>query len=51
MLEAMKMQHELTAAIDGIVCAIKATEGNQLAAGDLILVIEPSEGDDGAGAN
>ena len=50
-LEAMKMQHELTAAIDGIVSAIKATEGNQLAAGDLILVIESSEGDDGAGAN
>ena len=45
-LEAMKMQHELTAAIDGIVSTVKATEGNQLAAGDLILVIETSEGDE-----
>jgi geranyl-CoA carboxylase alpha subunit len=41
-LEAMKMQHELTAGIDGRVTRIAATPGVQIAARDLILEIEPS---------
>ena len=40
-LEAMKMQHELTAGIDGRVKRIAATPGVQIAARDLILEIEP----------
>lgn len=42
-LEAMKMQHELNAAVNGTVSRIYATAGNQLAAGDRILNIEPSD--------
>jgi geranyl-CoA carboxylase alpha subunit len=41
-LEAMKMQHELTAGIDGRVKRIAATPGVQIAARDLILEIEPA---------
>jgi len=37
------MQHELNAAVDGTVSRIYATAGNQLAAGDRILNIEPSD--------
>ncbi|MGI9345841.1 MAG: acetyl/propionyl/methylcrotonyl-CoA carboxylase subunit alpha [Gammaproteobacteria bacterium] len=40
-LEAMKMQHELTAQIDGTVVSIVAQEGAQLGAGELILQLEP----------
>jgi len=40
-LEAMKMQHELSAEIDGRVIRIAATPGAQIAARDLILEIEP----------
>ena len=42
-LEAMKMQHELQAGIDGIVTSISREPGAQLAAGELILEIEPAE--------
>ncbi len=41
-LEAMKMQHEIAAAVDGVVSEVLATPGNQIAAGDLILSIEES---------
>jgi geranyl-CoA carboxylase alpha subunit len=41
-LEAMKMQHELTAGIDGRIKRIAAAPGVQIAARDLILEIEPS---------
>jgi len=41
-LEAMKMQHELTAEIDGRVLRVAATAGSQIAAQNLILEIEPS---------
>lgn len=44
-LEAMKMQHELTAEIDGRVIRIAATAGAQIAARDLILEIEPITGE------
>jgi geranyl-CoA carboxylase alpha subunit len=39
-LEAMKMQHEITAEIDGVVGEVFATAGVQIAADDLILEIE-----------
>lgn len=39
-LEAMKMQHEITAPVDGEITEIVAVSGSQLAAGDLILVID-----------
>ncbi len=40
-LEAMKMQHELVAGIDGKVARVAGSPGSQIAAGDLILEIEP----------
>jgi geranyl-CoA carboxylase alpha subunit len=43
-LEAMKMQHEIVAGIDGRVAAVAATSGSQIAAGGLILEIEPAAG-------
>ncbi|MCW5611780.1 MAG: ATP-grasp domain-containing protein [Rubrivivax sp.] len=46
-LEAMKMQHEVNAEVAGTVKTVDATAGAQLAAGDLILEIEP---DDAPGA-
>jgi geranyl-CoA carboxylase alpha subunit len=41
-LEAMKMQHEVQAGIDGIVVSICREVGTQVAAGDLILQLEPA---------
>jgi len=42
-LEAMKMQHEILAEIDGTVEMIAATAGNQIAADDLIMEIVADE--------
>lgn len=39
-LEAMKMQHEICAAADGMVIKVAAAPGDQLAAEDLILELE-----------
>ena len=39
-LEAMKMQHEILATIDGRVTSITGAAGAQMAAGDLIIEIE-----------
>ncbi|MEL7033346.1 MAG: acetyl-CoA carboxylase biotin carboxylase subunit [Pseudomonadota bacterium] len=44
-LEAMKMQHEIIAAVDGIVATVAATIGEQIAADELILEIETEEGE------
>jgi geranyl-CoA carboxylase alpha subunit len=41
-LEAMKMQHELVAGIDGVVARITAAAGMQIAANTLVLEIEPA---------
>jgi geranyl-CoA carboxylase alpha subunit len=41
-LEAMKMQHEIVAGMDGRVASIAASPGSQIAAGSLILEIEPA---------
>jgi len=42
-LEAMKMQHEITANVAGTVAAVVANSGRQIGAGDLILTIEVNE--------
>ena len=41
-VEAMKMEHTLTAGIDGVV-TIKCSEGQQVPAGDAIAIITPAE--------
>jgi len=42
-LEAMKMQHLIEAEIDGTVVEVQASAGGQIAADDVILLIEPAE--------
>ncbi len=42
-LEAMKMQHQISAEVDGVVSAIFGKAGGQIAAEDLILEITPDE--------
>ncbi|SPJ28038.1 acetyl/propionyl/methylcrotonyl-CoA carboxylase subunit alpha [Falsiruegeria mediterranea] len=42
-LEAMKMQHQITAAVDGTVAAVHVKAGQQLTAGDVMIEIEESE--------
>ena len=41
-LEAMKMQHEVQAGVDGIVTQISREAGARVAAGELLLEIEPA---------
>ena len=43
-LEAMKMQHEILAEVDGVVASVPASAGMQVAADDLILEITPDDG-------
>jgi len=43
-LEAMKMQHDIVAAIDGTVTAVHARKDAQAASGELLLEIEPAGG-------
>jgi len=46
MIEAMKMQHEILAQVDGVVTTISAAVGNQIAGGDILIEIDPTnEGD------
>ncbi|MEM6773682.1 MAG: biotin carboxylase N-terminal domain-containing protein [Pseudomonadota bacterium] len=45
-IEAMKMEHRLTAALPGRVSAIFETEGAQVAAGAMVLEISPEGTDD-----
>ena len=42
-LEAMKMEHSLTAPFDGIVAALPASEGAQVSEGMLLVRIEAAE--------
>ena len=42
-LEAMKMQHECLAAVAGEVLSVAAQAGQQVAAGDLILMIDADD--------
>ncbi|MDP5054799.1 MAG: ATP-grasp domain-containing protein [Congregibacter sp.] len=41
-MEAMKMEHRLLAQVDGIVTAVYGVQGEQIAAGALVLEIEPA---------
>ncbi|RZF61151.1 ATP-grasp domain-containing protein [Sphingomonas populi] len=43
-VEAMKMEHSLTAPFDGIIAELNAREGGQVSEGTLLVRIEPSEG-------
>ena len=42
-LEAMKMEHALTAPFDGTVVELAATAGAQVAAGQLLIKVEAAE--------
>ena len=43
-LEAMKMEHSLTAPFDGIVTQLSASEGGQVQVEAVLCVVEPAEG-------
>jgi 3-methylcrotonyl-CoA carboxylase alpha subunit len=42
-LEAMKMEHTLTAPRDAVVAAVNAGEGEQVQDGDLLVSLEPEK--------
>ena len=42
-LEAMKMEHHMTAPFDGTVTEVRVTAGDQVENGAVLLVIEPDE--------
>jgi propionyl-CoA carboxylase alpha chain len=44
-LEAMKMEHHVVAAVDGVVSEVLVSEGQQVQNGELLLVVEPHEGE------
>lgn len=43
-LEAMKMEHSLTAPFDGVVAELDASEGGQVSEGALLVLVEREEG-------
>ncbi|MCO6362865.1 acetyl-CoA carboxylase biotin carboxyl carrier protein subunit, partial [Paracoccus sp. 08] len=43
-LEAMKMEHSLTAAADGVVAEVLAQAGDQVEAGAPLIRLEPADG-------
>ena len=43
--EAMKMQHEILAPVSGVVQQVNGQVGQQMAAGDVIMLIEETEGE------
>ena len=43
--EAMKMQHEILAPVSGVVQQMNGQVGQQMAAGDVIMVIEEADGE------
>lgn len=45
-LEAMKMEHPMNAAEDGVVTEVRVSQGEQVESGTLLLVVEPGEGSD-----
>ena len=42
-LEAMKMEHALTAPFDGIVAELSAAAGQQVSEGQLLVIVESKE--------
>jgi biotin carboxyl carrier protein len=42
-IEAMKMEHCLTSALDGTVKEINVSQGDQVEDGDILVVLEPKE--------
>jgi propionyl-CoA carboxylase alpha chain len=42
-LEAMKMQHTVAAPYDGVVTTVDVQPGQQVAAGDVLAVVEEKE--------
>ena len=51
-LEAMKMQHEVSAPVDGVVAELGVQEGQQVDVGEVLAVVRPedSAGSDPAGS-
>ena len=47
-LEAMKMEHPMTATEDGVVAEVRVAVGDQVVSGAVLLVVEPS-GDEPGG--
>jgi acetyl-CoA/propionyl-CoA carboxylase biotin carboxyl carrier protein len=45
-VEAMKMEHVLTAPVDGVVRNLRAVPGGTVARDDVLLVVEPATGED-----
>jgi propionyl-CoA carboxylase alpha chain len=45
-LEAMKMEHPMSAMEDGVVTAVRVAEGDQVESGALLLVVEPADPED-----
>ncbi|GAA1907453.1 biotin carboxylase N-terminal domain-containing protein [Nocardioides lentus] len=45
-LEAMKMQHTVSAPADGVVASVAVQQGVQVAAGEVLVVVETDEGPD-----
>jgi acetyl-CoA carboxylase carboxyltransferase component len=43
-LEAMKMEHEVLALDDGVVCRVEVAVGDTVAEGEVLLVLAPGEG-------
>ena len=50
-LEAMKMEHPVTADKDGVVEEIRVSSGDQVENGALLLIVTPDPSDDGTGAS
>jgi len=45
-LEAMKMEHMITCAEEGVVTEVRVTVGQQVEAGEVLLVVEPKGGEE-----
>ena len=43
-LEAMKMEHRMTAPFDGTVAEVRVTAGDQVDNGAVLMVIKPADG-------
>jgi propionyl-CoA carboxylase alpha chain len=49
-LEAMKMEHPMSATEDGVVTEVRVALGEQVESGTLLLVVEPAAAETGAGS-